>query len=197
MQEYRIDIKVRNNIILQKIEQSGYKSVADFCHQNNFKYHSQLGEIINMKTSPLNSLGEFRPVIVKVAEALGCDPLDLFSDTQLHTILKTNKRMIAVGEAEMKFMIEKENNQLLLEDSVLELQKSEAIEDVLEKLTPREEKVLQMRYGLGEYPREYSLEECGIEFGVTRERIRQMEAKALRKLRHPRLADQLKEFLRE
>jgi len=65
---------------------------------------------------------------------------------------------------------------------------------VLATLTPREEKVIRMRYGLDDN-RARTLEEVGQEFGVTRERIRQIEAKALRKLRHPKRKDKLKGFL--
>lgn len=66
--------------------------------------------------------------------------------------------------------------------------------DVLGTLTPREEKVLRLRFGL-EDGRPHTLEEVGKEFDVTRERIRQIEAKALRKLRHPSRSKKLKDFL--
>ena len=65
---------------------------------------------------------------------------------------------------------------------------------VLATLTPREEKVLRMRFGIGEKS-DHTLEEVGQDFDVTRERIRQIEAKALRKLRHPSRAKQLKSFI--
>jgi RNA polymerase primary sigma factor len=68
------------------------------------------------------------------------------------------------------------------------------IDEVLSSLTPREEKVLRMRYGLGE-PTQYSLEEIGARFCLTRERIRQIEIKALRKLRHVRRRKSLESFL--
>ena len=70
----------------------------------------------------------------------------------------------------------------------------EQLADVLDTLTPREEKVLSLRFGL-EDGRSRTLEEVGKEFNVTRERIRQIEAKALRKLRHPSRSKKLKDFL--
>ncbi|MEW6661566.1 MAG: RNA polymerase sigma factor RpoD [Bacillota bacterium] len=70
----------------------------------------------------------------------------------------------------------------------------EQLQEVLDTLTPREEKVLRLRFGLDD-GRSRTLEEVGQEFGVTRERIRQIEAKALRKLRHPSRSKKLKDYL--
>jgi RNA polymerase primary sigma factor len=71
----------------------------------------------------------------------------------------------------------------------------ESVNDVLKTLAEREEKVLRMRFGVGEEIKEHTLEEVGSEFAVTRERIRQIESKALRKIRHPRYSKALKAFL--
>ena len=70
----------------------------------------------------------------------------------------------------------------------------EQLVEVLKTLTPREEKVLKLRFGLDD-GRQRTLEEVGKEFNVTRERIRQIEAKALRKLRHPSRSKKLKDYL--
>jgi len=70
----------------------------------------------------------------------------------------------------------------------------ESIEDVLASLSPREEKVIRMRFGIGE-PTQYSLEEIGTRFALTRERIRQIEIKALRKLRHIKRRGKLEAFM--
>ena len=71
----------------------------------------------------------------------------------------------------------------------------ENVDDVLESLSPRESKVLRMRFGLEHNQRPMTLEEVGREFGVTRERIRQIEAKALRKLKHPSQRKKLQDYL--
>jgi RNA polymerase primary sigma factor len=79
-------------------------------------------------------------------------------------------------------------------DSVINLNLSDQTRQVLATLTPREEKVLRMRFGIGEKS-DHTLEEVGRDFSVTRERIRQIEAKALRKLRHPSRAKKLRSFM--
>ena len=68
------------------------------------------------------------------------------------------------------------------------------VEDVLETLTPRERRVVELRFGL-EGDKLYTLSEIGAELGVTRERIRQIETKALRKLRHPSRSKKLRDYL--
>jgi RNA polymerase primary sigma factor len=68
------------------------------------------------------------------------------------------------------------------------------INEVLDELSPREAKVLRMRYGL-ETSTDYTLEELGRQFDLTRERIRQIEAKAMNKLRHPSRSEKLRSFL--
>jgi RNA polymerase primary sigma factor len=79
-------------------------------------------------------------------------------------------------------------------EAVVNMNLSETTTRVLSTLTPREEKVLRMRFGIGEKS-DHTLEEVGRDFSVTRERIRQIEAKALRKLRHPSRAKKLRSFV--
>ena len=79
-------------------------------------------------------------------------------------------------------------------DSAVYASLRDATKDVLDTLTPREAKVLRMRFGI-EMNTDHTLEEVGKQFDVTRERIRQIEAKALRKLRHPSRSRKLKDYL--
>ena len=89
--------------------------------------------------------------------------------------------------------IEDQNTQIPVDFATFEGLRR-VVKDVLESLTPREAKVLRMRFGI-DMNTDHTLEEVGKQFDVTRERIRQIEAKALRKLRHPSRSEQLRTFL--
>jgi RNA polymerase sigma factor (sigma-70 family) len=80
------------------------------------------------------------------------------------------------------------------EHSVMDYDLGELAKSALQSLTPREQEILRMRFGLNETGKEHTLEECGIKFEVTRERIRQIEEKALRRLRMPSRANKLREY---
>mgnify|MGYP001377939488 CR=1 FL=1 len=87
-----------------------------------------------------------------------------------------------------------DKNALMPLDQAIRSNLSESTTKILATLTPREERVLRMRFGIG-MNTDHTLEEVGLQFSVTRERIRQIEAKALRKLKHPSRSKHLKSFL--
>ena len=87
-----------------------------------------------------------------------------------------------------------DSNALIPVDAAVQTALKNTTTKVLASLTPREERVLRMRFGIG-MNTDHTLEEVGQQFSVTRERIRQIEAKALRKLKHPSRSRQLKSFL--
>ena len=89
-----------------------------------------------------------------------------------------------------------DKNAILPLDSAIQENLKETTTRVLSSLTPREERVLRMRFGIG-MNTDHTLEEVGQQFSVTRERIRQIEAKALRKLKHPSRSRKLRSFLDE
>jgi RNA polymerase primary sigma factor len=89
-----------------------------------------------------------------------------------------------------------DSNTLAPAEAALHESMRDVVKDILDSLTPREAKVLRMRFGI-EMSTDHTLEEVGKQFDVTRERIRQIEAKALRKMRHPSRSDKLKTFLEE
>lgn len=196
MEEYRIDMKVRNNLILAKIEEKGHTSAHSFCKDTGICY-TKLISFLNMKETIFDNEGQVKRFVLKLCKELNCIPEELFSASQMEASLKSNKRTLKTNEAEMKFMLQQNNNQKLLEDHYYNEQLVDKIEEVLSKsLTQREEKIVKMRMGLGEYDREHSLDEIAKIQNISRERIRQIEAKALRKLRHPSRAGHLREFIK-
>ena len=119
---------------------------------------------------------------------------------KVQKVLKIAKEPISletpIGEEEDSFLGDFIEDKMVVvpSDAVLNANLSEQTRKVLSTLTPREEKVLRMRFGIGEKS-DHTLEEVGRDFQVTRERIRQIEAKALRKLRHPSRSKKLRGFL--
>jgi RNA polymerase primary sigma factor len=195
MSEYQIDIRIKNGLILQKIKQQGYESLAAFCRATTVCLHS-LHQLLAFKRSPLDTKGNYRPIVYKLCETLNCVPEELFTAQQMDLELKSNKRTLLVNEAEMRHHLERFNDVKSLEDQRMDEQLHETLNNTLEQLTAREQKVLDMRFGLTDGI-SHTLEEIGINFGVNRERIRQIEAKALRKLRNPNFGGQLREFIQQ
>ncbi len=194
MEEYRIDMRIRNNLILTKIEEAGYPSAMSFCKATGVSY-GRLIDFISMRRPIYNKYGQINKSIEKLCKELNCLPEEIFSASQMEASLKTNKRTLKVNEAEAIFMLSQSDSQKMLEDHYSDDQMSNAVDKALATLTPRETKVIQMRMGLGDYSHEHTLLEVAEAFDVTRERVRQIEAKALRKMRHPDRADKLKEFI--
>ncbi|MGB8632162.1 MAG: sigma-70 family RNA polymerase sigma factor, partial [Xanthobacteraceae bacterium] len=99
------------------------------------------------------------------------------------------------GDSRLSDLIE-DNNTILPIDAAIQSNLRETTTRLLASLTPREERVLRMRFGLG-MNTDHTLEEVGQQFSVTRERIRQIEAKAIRKLKHPSRSRMLRSFLND
>ena len=122
--------------------------------------------------------------------------------TKLRKVLKIAQEPISletpIGEEEDSHLGDFIEDQQTVSpaDAVISLNLKEQTDSVLKTLTPREEKVIKMRFGVGDGS-EHTLEEVGQNFAVTRERIRQIEAKALRKLRHPSRSRKLRSFLED
>jgi RNA polymerase primary sigma factor len=133
------------------------------------------------------------------------DPAELaekmeMPEEKIRKILKISKEPISmetpIGDDEDSHLGDfiEDSTTLAPADAALYASLREATKEVLESLTPREAKVLRMRFGI-EMNTDHTLEEVGKQFDVTRERIRQIEAKALRKLRHPSRSERLRSFL--
>jgi RNA polymerase sigma factor (sigma-70 family) len=111
----------------------------------------------------------------------------------VHRIMKKNSKDAIFRSVELS-NAKKLESDLNLDEVVAKNQLKEKITKVLSTLTPREERVIRMRFGIG-LNTDYTLDEVGLQFSVTRERIRMIEAKALRKLKDPSRTKELKDYL--
>ncbi len=177
------------------IRQAITRAIADQSRTIRVPVHmvETLNKINKIKRTFLQEHGR-EPSYAELAKELNID------EKKIKNIIKISKEPISletpVGDSEDAFIkdfIENEN-ELSPADAVVSNDLKERVRTVLKTLTPREEKVLKMRFGI-DVASEHTLEEVGKDFGVTRERVRQIEVKALRKLRHPSRSKELLPFL--
>ncbi|MBI5905452.1 MAG: RNA polymerase sigma factor RpoD [Deltaproteobacteria bacterium] len=177
------------------IRQAITRAIADQARTIRIPVHmiETINKLIRTSRYLVQELGR-EPAPEEIAERMDI-PLE-----KVRKVLKIAKEPISletpIGEEEDSHLgdfIEDKNTASPV-DSVINLDLSEQVDKVLGSLTPREERVLRMRFGIGEKS-DHTLEEVGQDFEVTRERIRQIEAKALRKLRHPSRSKRLRTFL--
>ena len=186
MKDYRVKITVRNDRILSKIE-SEYVSVRNFCMAMNLEYQ-RITDLIR-GTSPINAKGEIRELVKKLMEALGCSIDELFTEKQLKGFVSHNKFETKVDE---KDLMKIKQDIKPLELGMMEQDVTKVLNKIFHKfLTPREERVIRMRFGIGTWS-DSTLEEVGLQFQVTLERIRHIEQNAMKKLSSPEVIDELR-----
>ena len=177
------------------IRQAITRSIADQARSIRVPVH--MIETINKLTRTKRKLTQDYgrdPTAEEIGEQLGLSPEKVREIVKIAQIpIPLELPMGEEGENNLGDFIEDHNAIQPLDGASKQLLKEE-ISAVLSTLTPREQRVLQLRFGL-EDGRERTLEEVGLEFRVTRERIRQIEAKALRKLRHPSRSRRLRDYL--
>jgi RNA polymerase primary sigma factor len=197
MDEYNVKVTVRNNLILKAIKDFGYTNL------NNFAKATGIGvtgiySLVNLMEPPIGAKGEFIKPAKELMEVLGACPSELWTDEQLTLRLDSNRTERVMSKEALQVTLQSSARSLIgldyPEQEMVEEDMARVMTDKLDSLTPREAKVLRLRFGFdGGGGR--TLEEVGAIFKVTRELIRQIEARALRKLRHPTRSDDLKQFV--
>jgi RNA polymerase primary sigma factor len=158
-----------------------------------------INRLIRVSRQLLSELGR-EPTVEEIGEAMSRGQETVVTPDKVREIMKVSKQTISldtpVGEEEDKTLGDfiEDPAALAPAEAAARALLKEQVAAVLDSLTGRERRVLQLRFGL-EDGRARTLEEVGKEFNVTRERIRQIEAKALRKLRHPSRSRKLKDYL--
>ncbi len=177
------------------IRQAITRAIADQARTIRIPVHmvETINKLIRVSRQLLQELGR-EPLPEEIAEEMG------LSEDKVREILKIAQEPVSletpIGEEEDSHLgdfIPDDDAPAPAEAAAFTMLREQLV-DVLDTLTPREEKVLRLRFGLDD-GRVRTLEEVGREFNVTRERIRQIEAKALRKLRHPSRSKKLKDYL--
>ena len=176
------------------IRQAITRAVADQARTIRIPVHmvETINKMIRIQRQLIQDLGR-EPSLEEIAQKMGITP------EKVQNIQRIAKEPISleahVGEEEDSSLGDfiSDPNALTPHEFMLQEMVKQTLDEVLETLTDREEKVLRLRYGLFD-GKNHTLEEVGREFGVTRERIRQIEAKALRKLRSPSRQNKLREF---
>ncbi len=176
------------------IRQAITRAVADQARTIRIPVHmvETINKMIRIQRQLVQELGR-EPSVEEIADKMGITP------EKVQNIQRIAKEPISleahVGEEEDSSLGDfiSDPNALTPHEYMLKEMVNQTLDEVLETLTDREEKVLRLRYGLFD-GKNHTLEEVGREFGVTRERIRQIEAKALRKLRSPSRQNKLREF---
>ena len=177
------------------IRQAITRAIADQARTIRIPVHmvETINKLIRVSRQLLQQYGR-EPTPEEIAKEMG------ISESKVREIIKIAQEPVSletpIGEEEDSHLgdfIPDDDAPAPAEAASFALMKEQLL-DVLDTLTPREEKVLRLRFGLDD-GRQRTLEEVGKEFNVTRERIRQIEAKALRKLRHPSRSKKLKDYL--
>jgi RNA polymerase primary sigma factor len=177
------------------IRQAITRSIADQARTIRIPVHmiETINKIVRTQRQIMSEFGR-EPTPEELAKKLAM-PLE-----KVRKVLKIAKEPVSletpVGDEEDSSLGDfiEDKNALKPLDTAIQSNLSESTTKILASLTPREERVLRMRFGIG-MNTDHTLEEVGLQFSVTRERIRQIEAKALRKLKHPSRSKQLKSFL--
>ena len=179
------------------IRQAITRSIADQARTIRIPVHmiETINKIVRTSRQMLHEIGR-EPTPEELAEKLAM-PLE-----KVRKVLKIAKEPISletpIGDEEDSYLGDfiEDKNAVLPIDAAIQSNLRETTTRVLASLTPREERVLRMRFGIG-MNTDHTLEEVGQQFSVTRERIRQIEAKALRKLKHPSRVEKTQEFSRQ
>ncbi len=177
------------------IRQAITRSIADQARTIRIPVHmiETINKLNRISRQMLQELGR-EPLPEELAERMD------MSEEKVRKVLKISKEPISmetpIGDDEDSHLGDfiEDTNVMLPAETATNAGLSESTRDILSSLTPREAKVLRMRFGI-DMNTDHTLEEVGKQFDVTRERIRQIEAKALRKLRHPSRSEQLRSFI--
>lgn len=181
MKDYRVTVKIRNNRIIKAIEESGGVLGGKWCDANGLEYGA-INRFVNLTLSPLDCDGNLRVQARKLCDVLGFLPDELWSKEQVRP-LERNFTELEMSHEQINAMLPDGGSYTM---NFLEVEdRAKHLNLVLDTIDQREREVLEMRNGMNGR-QELTLDEIARAMGVSPERVRQIEARALRKCRHPK-----------
>ena len=182
MSDYRVRISIRNERLLSAIEKAGYASARQCSIANGYP-ETYVGQLVSGSRKPLDTkTGKPTEFCKEILKILGKNIEDCFTERQLKGFKKSSYQ-IKVDEKELKQLVSYHKNE---GDTLLEADLDKKITQVLSiRLTPREEKIVRLHYGIGSETTPQTFKEISLIFAVSHNRIKQICDKAIRKLQHP------------
>jgi len=195
MSDYAVEIKIKNGRVLRLMRRAGIPSVAALSRKAGVSLQV-IYELISLKQAPLSTItGDWRPSIHTLADALNCLPDDMFSDAQRAGYMNSNKRIVEMSQEEVDLLLDSRQDVIAPDDAVFATEQRNVMVAIIDKaLTPRQALVLKARFGFDQ-DGEKTLDELAATLRVGRERVRQIENVAMRRLNHARNKDQFRDLL--
>jgi RNA polymerase sigma factor (sigma-70 family) len=172
VKDYRINVTIKNALLLSAIENAGYKSGQRFADMVGISYYGSLMPYVNLTRSPIGEDGLIRDCAWDLCDFLGASPSDLWSDNQL-TPLKTNRSSVDMNMNGIRTLIQDGPEKVTNQEQVKKI-----IGNALDSLTERQAMVIKKRFF-----DELTLDEIAGELKLSRQRIRQIQGKAIRNLK--------------
>lgn len=174
--EYAVKVSVRNALILRRMKALGIKTQSELARLAGLRVMT-VSTLVTLKKAPKNKLtGDWVDAAYALSSALQVEPEELWTERQQSMALKRNSYEVDMNEEEVQRL----STDGGVERLVLDKERTKVISKTLNSLTPREEYVVRRRFF-----DEDTLEVIANDLGIQRERVRQIEGKALRKLKHP------------
>lgn len=179
MTDFSVKITVRNARLLRALQEAGYETQADLARAMS-RNVSHVNALFSFRSSPLLASGEWSDLAMDISSFLHLEPEELWPEQLKNILLRKNSREISLSADEMK---------AIAAPRKMEIDRK-SLDRLLNGLSPKDKKVLVLRYGL-DGGGEMTLDQVAKEFGVTRERIRQHEMRAIRTMKRPSLSKYL------
>lgn len=182
--DVRLELRVRNNVMYRAIFDR-WPSVSAFCRETSL-HRTMIDKYLNLAESPVTQDGEYSKPAIRIAIALGIHPDELYPE-RLYTQITATRVALELDSATALpcEALDRLESSLTEPSTVMESREThDAIHRALDSLTFREREIIKLRYGI-DHDGVFTLEECSTIFKISKERVRVIEARAIRKMQKP------------